>query len=72
MLANFSHWNILTTCVQETELDYFEWKQLNLPEEWKPHAQMIYQIIMLREGKRIMHEAFQIVAQEKVKKDSLN
>jgi len=27
---------------------------------------------MIREGQRIMHEAFQIVANEKVKKDALS
>ena len=27
---------------------------------------------MLREGQRIMHEAFQIIATEKVKKDAMN
>ena len=62
----------LSICYQDHELDHFEWKSLNLPEDWRPHAQMIYQIIMIREGQHIMHEAFQIVANEKVKKDALS
>ena len=52
-------------------MDHFQWKQLNLPEAWRPYSQLIYQIIMLREGQRIMHEAFSVIAMEKVKKDAM-
>ena len=57
---------------QEKELDHFTWKALNLPEDWQPHAQMIYHIIMLREGQRIVQDALQIMANERIKKDALN
>ena len=72
MLAESNKISHYLSFVQENELDHFQWKQLNLPEAWRPYSQLIYQIIMLREGQRIMHEAFSVIAMEKVKKDAMS
>jgi len=43
-----------------------------LPEELKPHAPLIYDLQSLREGHRLMFEAFQLIAMLKVKKEALS